>query len=335
MSDETVFLVLFVVFAAPFAFYVVAALVLALMPKAKLHPSYAGKHVFITGGSQGLGRGLALQLVAAGANVTIVSRSSAKLQSVINDAEKSATPGRGRIAFESADTCDAEAIRDAVSSAEANFGPIDILFAVAGKATTGTVDTVSLNSHKAAMDLNYFGTLHAIHAVLPGMTSRNSGSLVLVASGAALSSYVGYAAYSPSKYAIRGLAECLRNELQPRNITVHIAYPGQMDTPGFVEEELTKPAACKAIEADDVKHTPEAVAKSILRDLSNGEYSMYCGDLGISVLGAVTAGMSPRSNWALDILLFPIGVLVVWIVRNDWAKKARAGATTTDAYHLA
>ncbi|EQC39555.1 hypothetical protein SDRG_02991 [Saprolegnia diclina VS20] len=325
MSDTTVFLVLFLVFAAPFALYVLVALVLALLPPTKLHPSYAGKHVLITGGSQGLGRALALRLVDAGADVTIVARSVDKLQAVVDEAQKSATPGRGRIAYQSADTRDAASVQSAVVQAETVFGPIEILFPVAGKAVTAKFDEISLDEHKAALDLNYFGTLNTVDAVLPGMRERARGSIVFITSGAALATYVGYAAYSPSKYAVRGLAECLHNELVGSGISVHIAFPGQMDTPGYAAEMLTKPTECKAIEANDTLYTPEAVAKSILRDLQNGEYSMYCGDLGIRLLGVATSGLMPRTNWALDVLLFPLMVLIAWFVRNDWAKAVKKG----------
>ncbi|KDO31976.1 hypothetical protein SPRG_03192 [Saprolegnia parasitica CBS 223.65] len=325
MSDTTIFLVLFLVFAAPFALYVLAALVLALLPSAKLHPSYAGKHVLITGGSQGLGRALALQLVDAGANVTIVARSVDKLRAVVAEAEKSATPGRGRIAYQSSDTRDAASVQSAVVQAETVFGPIEILLPVAGKAVTAKIDEISLDEHKAAMDLNYFGTLNTVDAVLPGMRARQRGSIVFITSGAALATYVGYAAYSPSKFAVRGLAECLHNELAGSGVSVHIAYPGQMNTPGYAAEMLTKPAECKAIEANDTLHTPEAVAASILRDLQHGAYSMYGGDVLVRLLGAASSGMMPRTNWALDVLLFPLLVLIAWFVRNDWASAVKKG----------
>ncbi|OQR97213.1 3-ketodihydrosphingosine reductase-like [Thraustotheca clavata] len=327
---DTTYVVLFIVFAAPFAFYVLAALFIALWPKKKLHGSYEGKHVLVTGGSQGLGRAIAFQLVAAGANVTILSRSAEKLKIVVDEAQKSATPGRGQIAYQAVDTRDFGAMQYAVAAAESMFGPIDILFPVVGKARTAKLEQLSIEDHKQAMEINYFGTLNTVYAVLPTMRERKQGSIVFITSGAAMTSYIGYAAYSPSKYAVRGLADCLRNELEYSGVTVHIAYPGQMDTPGFAEEQLTKPAECKAIEADDTMHQPEAVAKVILRDLQNGKYNMYCGDLGISILGVLGAGMSPRTNWALDILLFPIGILAGWIVRSTWSSKVRQGTSEPD-----
>ncbi|EQC39556.1 hypothetical protein SDRG_02992 [Saprolegnia diclina VS20] len=335
--SETLFVVLFLVFAGPFAAYVVAALVLYLRPASKkLYPTFKNKHAFVAGGSLGLGRALALQLVAAGANVTIIAPFSDELQDAVQEAQASATPEHGAIHSIVADMRDAVSIQAAIHDAETHLGPIAILFTVAGKAVTAKLHDVSLDEHKHALDLNYFGTLNTVYAALPGMRARQRGSIVFIASGAALASYVGYAAYSPSKYAVRGLAECLHSELVGSGVSVHIAYPGQMDTPGYAIENVTKPAECKTIEANDTLHTPEAVATSILRDLQNGVYNMYCGDVMLRLLGSVSSGLMPRNNWALDVLMFPILVLTAWIVRTDWAKIVQKHRLDkTDSYQQA
>ncbi|KAH8069647.1 3-dehydrosphinganine reductase [Aureococcus anophagefferens] len=103
------------------------------------------------------------------------------------------------------------------------------------------------------MDLNYLGVVKTLKATLPGMVDRKAGTAVLVSSGLALCGYAGYSAYAPTKWAVRGLAETLRSELLPFDISVHSVYPPNMDTPGFVEENRTKPKSAKAIEgrADD------------------------------------------------------------------------------------
>ncbi|KAG9408075.1 3-dehydrosphinganine reductase [Aphanomyces cochlioides] len=97
----------------------------------------------------------------------------------------------------------------------------------------GCIKNHSMEVHRKAMDLNYFGTLNTIHAILPSMLKRSQGILCFVTTGAAMTSYIGLSTYSPSKYAIRGLADCLRNELISSGISVHIAFPGVMDTLGY------------------------------------------------------------------------------------------------------
>lgn len=66
------------------------------------------------------------------------------------------------------------------------------------------------------------------------------GKIVFVSSMLGLLSFVGYSTYSPSKFAVRGLADTLRNELKRYGIEVHVFFPGNIDSPGFVTEVVTK-----------------------------------------------------------------------------------------------
>ncbi|CAK4077853.1 unnamed protein product [Aphanomyces euteiches] len=320
---HVVFEVLFLVLAVPLAGTILVAALTPIFSRRKIN--FSGKHVFITGGSEGLGRAIALQLVEAGADVTIVARRAEVLQTVVDEATKSSSSSHGRIFFQTADVTKPDAIQKAVDDAQAAVGPIHILIPCAGKALTGYMKDHTIEVHRRAMDLNYFGTLNTVNAVLPTLRQRQQGTICFVTSGAAMTSYVGYSAYSPSKYAVRGLADCLRNELTGTGVSVHIAFPGGMDTPGYADEMRAKPEECKAIEASDTLYKPEAVAKSILKDLSTGAYNIYCGDIGINLLGILGAGMSPRKNPALDVLLFPIAVIAGFFVRGDWAKHVENG----------
>ncbi|KAF0700253.1 Aste57867_9208 [Aphanomyces stellatus] len=321
MSDT--FLILFLIMAVPLGLIILIAIITALTGSKQV--DYRGKHVFVTGGSEGLGRALAHQLVEAGADVTIVARRPEVLQRVVDEVNQKSSPSRGRIFTQTADVTNEEAIRKAVADAQATVGPIDILIPCAGKSLMGYMKDHTAEVHQKAMGLNYFGTLNTVNAILPSMLQRKEGRICFITTGAALTSYIGYSAYSPTKYAVRGLADCLRNELSSSGISIHIAYPNGMDTPGYAEEQLTKPAECKAIEVAEKLYKPDDVASSILSDMKNGVYSMYCGDFGIGLLGMMTAGMSPRKNPALDILMFPIGILAAFFVRSDWEKHSKAG----------
>ncbi|CAK4077854.1 unnamed protein product [Aphanomyces euteiches] len=321
--SERVFFGLLLALVAPVCTVVqsvLVALATALIPRSQL--DFRGKRVFITGGSEGLGRSIALQLVEEGADVTISARRKEVLERVISDANRSHNPRRGRIFYQTADVTQPEAIAAAVAAATARFGPIDVVIPCAGKGLMGYIKNHSMEMHRKAMDLNYFGTLNTIHAILPSMLKRSQGILCFVTTGAAMTSYFGLSAYSPSKYAIRGLADCLRNELGSSGISVHIAFPGVMDTPGYAEELLTTPQETRAIEASETLYHPDVVARAILKDLKRGEYNLYGGDLGIQLLGVLAGGMAPRSNSALDMLLFPIAVIVSPFVRGNWTKHA-------------
>lgn len=102
-------------------------------------------------------------------------------------------------------------------------------------------------------------------ATLPAMRDRGEGGcLVLVSSAVVFAGMVGYAQYAPSKYAVRGLADCLRNELLGDKIRVVGFYPSNMDTPGFAEEQKTKPIETQEIEGSVTLFKAEEAAGHLM-----------------------------------------------------------------------
>ena len=305
--------------------------------RARTGPAVAGKHYLITGGSQGLGRSMALQLAWGGAKVTIAARGKEAAEETARLAalgpegtSKKGAKERQRllskipaIKIALGDVTDADAVKNIVEQAVSTYGPIDCLIPCAGSALTGTFFERSLPEYKKSMNLNYFGSLNVVYEVLPAMLERGSGAICIVSSALALTSYEGYAAYAPTKYALRGLADTLRNETSGSGVTVHIAYPPGMDTPGFEVEEKSKPAACRAIEKDDTVYKPEYVANAVLTSLSYGDYNIYCGAGDVGVLGTAANGMSPRVNPVLDFFVLPWLVLIAWVVRSGWDKTSQ------------
>ena len=150
--------------------------------------------------------------------------------------------------------------------------------------------------HERTMALNYFGALRCARAALPGMVRRRSGSIVFVASAAAVCGFAGFASYAPSKWALRGLADCLRNELLGSGVSVHVAYPPDTDTPGYARENTTKPPECHAASraAGDTLYSADAVAGAMVRSLEKGRYHLASPDAGQNLLVAAAAGLSPH-----------------------------------------
>ena len=97
------------------------------------------------------------------------------------------------------------------------------------------------------MDVNYFGTVNVVRAVVPSMIERRRGSIVGVSSAAGLVGVFGYSAYTPTKFAVRGFLETLRAELAPYGIHVGCSFPPDTDTPQLADEEQYKPKETKAI----------------------------------------------------------------------------------------
>ena len=115
------------------------------------------------------------------------------------------------------------------------------------------------------MAINYFGSLYCIKAALPAM--QPNSHIVLVSSGAGLIGIYVYSAYSPSKFAVRGLAESLCGELEGLGVGISIIYPPETETPQLAEENKTKPSATKLITATAKVWSAEAVAKEIVKGI--------------------------------------------------------------------
>ncbi|MSO79954.1 MAG: SDR family NAD(P)-dependent oxidoreductase [Acidimicrobiia bacterium] len=225
--------------------------------------SLAGAHVLITGGSAGIGYATAARALERGARVSLVARDTERLIAAADELEGSVSD-RTRVAAEPADVTNPDMFESALALLVAQFGPVDVLVANAGGARPGHFEELPVSVFREQMELNYFGTLHPIRAVVPSMIERGQGHLMLVSSGAGIVGVYGYSAYSPAKFAVRGLAETLRSELKPHGIVVGCAYPPDTDTPGLVREGETKPAATASISASIKVRSPVAVAQGIV-----------------------------------------------------------------------
>jgi 3-dehydrosphinganine reductase len=125
------------------------------------------------------------------------------------------------------------------------------------------------------MDLNYFGAVNAVRAVLPGMLGAGRGHVVLVSSAAALCGVFGYGGYGPAKAALRNLAEVL--EAEHPALRFAVAYPPDTLTPGFERENRTKPRETAAVSAMAKPVSPERVARSIVTGIEKDRRTITTG----------------------------------------------------------
>ncbi|WFD00722.1 hypothetical protein MYAM1_003474 [Malassezia yamatoensis] len=134
------------------------------------------------------------------------------------------------------------------------------------------------------------------------ITKQIEGRIVFVSSVVGMMGLVGYAQYSPMKFAIRGLAETLRSEFQMYGIQVQCFFPATILSPGFEEEQKTKPEITKKIEEGDDAKTPEQCAKCLLRGVQHGPFAITDGLVG-RLLKASSSGSAPCSVMDLVLLL--------------------------------
>lgn len=235
---------------------------------AETKKSFQGRLALITGGSSGLGLALANSLAEQGANVWLIARRKDVLESAYKGLPAAESQQHGRI---SADVSSWDQVQSALAKVIKEAGVPDLLINCAGAAHPGYVQEIPVEVFHQMMDLDYFGTINMVKAILPGMLERGSGHIVNISSGGGFLAPFGYAAYSPAKYAVRGFSDILRLELKPLGIRVSVAFPPDMDTPGMVTENKTKPF--ETLEAFSSKLvSPEPVAKSILNSIKRGQY---------------------------------------------------------------
>lgn len=256
-------------------------------------------HAIITGGSSGIGKAIACLLAHQGANITIIARTPTQLEVATQEIEAARARSHQQVLALAADVTQVDSLMQVVQTATAQIGPPDLLVTSAGVARPGYFQEIPLAVFEHTMAVNYFGSLYAIKAVLPAMEERQSGHLVLISSGAGLVGLFGYTPYSPSKFALRGLAESLRGELKDTGIGLSIVYPPDTDTPQLQAEQKTKPLETKNITASAAMWQSEDVAKEIVQGIKRNQFVITPG-LEMNLLAKLHSLLAPGLNWYFD-----------------------------------
>ncbi len=270
----------------------------------------AGRHVFITGGSKGIGLELAKLVLARGAHVTLVARHPDDLERAkLALIKRAPSPATQHVQAYSVDVGDSSSagvtLERIIVEAEHRSGPISTLACCAGTAIAKTFEATSGAEFRQMMDVNYFGTVATVKAALGslkrhGADGGGGGQVLLFSSLAGLFGLYGYAAYAASKFALVGFAEVLQMELRPHRISVTVAFPPDTDTPGYEREQVGKPEITKRISEEGGLVAPAVVAEKALADTLAGEFVSSVGLNGF-VLTSLCAGMMPTRSWALRV----------------------------------
>lgn len=260
------------------------------------------KHAIITGGSSGIGKAVAKLLASEGANISLIARDTDKLETARQEIIAVTISPQQKILSFVADVAKLEEVTKVIQEAIAQQGTPDILITSAGIAIPGYFDDISLETFERTMRVNYFGSLYCVKAVLPAMQAARKGNIVFISSGAGLIGLFGYTAYSPSKFALRGLAESLRGELKTYNIKVAIVYPPDTDTPQLVAENKTKPPETKAITATADTWSAAGVAQEIVKGIKSDRFAITPG-LEMTILNRFHSIIAPLLNKYFDRLV--------------------------------
>ena len=327
--------------AALAATTVLASLLYAIFAR-RTHITLDGKHVVITGGSSGIGKEIAVLAVKQGACVSIIARNKERLASASADiAAKAGDGASARINAVSADVGDAEAAAQALREAEAHFNKgVDVLICSAGSTHPGVFEKIDPAEFERQMRVNYLGTVHCVHAAVGGMKERGHGSVVMLASQAGQIGVYGYTAYTPTKFALRGLAESLRMELKPHGISVSVSYPPDTDTPQLAGEAGLRPSETALISGDAKMFSAEAVAADIIDGLKRRAFRIYTGFDGF-MLDKATCCLCPASSplgLLLEVATYPVWRIVGagmiayfdFVCSSEHAKRCQGSAKKAD-----
>ena len=200
-----------------------------------------GKIVVITGGSLGIGRSLAIKCFQNGANLIVISRNQLNLSKIKDELESKRLNENQKIVIKQADVTSIDQVNKVFDEIVDEFKQIDYLINCAGKSVSNSFADAPIDDFRLMIDLNYYGTLYSTKCAVEQMRKQQTGgNIIIVSSIAGLVGLYGFSAYSSSKFALVGLAQCLHMELKSSNIHVTCSFPPDTDTPGFEEEEKSK-----------------------------------------------------------------------------------------------
>ena len=189
----------------------------------------AGRHALVTGAASGIGRAVAARLAHEGAVLHLTDLHEQPLRAVREQLENDG----GTVATaHPADVASIDSVRELAAVVHAETRALDAVLNVAGIAIWGTVERMSHEQWRAVVDVNLMGPIHVIECFVPPMIEhRRRGHLVNVSSAAGLVGLPWHAAYSASKFGLRGVSEVLRFDLARHGIAVTLVTPGAVATP--------------------------------------------------------------------------------------------------------
>jgi NAD(P)-dependent dehydrogenase (short-subunit alcohol dehydrogenase family) len=237
------------------------------------------KQVLVTGAASGIGRATAIDAAKRGAHLFLTDINDVPLRAVAD--EICAAGGSVRY-VRALDISDHDAVAAMAEEIHAEHGSLDVVMNVAGIAIWGTVERFSHEQWRRVVDVNLMGPIHVVESFVPAMIAAGRGGhLVNVSSSAGLFGLPWHAAYSTSKFGLRGLSEVLRFDLRHHDIGVTLVCPGAVD-PGLVDtleiagvDRSTPRMAKFNARFREMAVAPETAAARILEGVERNRFWVY------------------------------------------------------------
>lgn len=210
------------------------------------------KTAIITGGTKGIGYGIAEAMLREDMNVLITGRSDSSVKSALS---KLRDIGKGKVEGKAADVRDLSAMKATADYASKHFGGIDILIANAGIGHFGSIEEITEEQWRETIDVNLTGVFNSVKASLDKLKESDSPYLITIASLAGTNFFAGGSAYNASKFGLVGFTQAIMLDLRHKGINVSTIMPGSVAT-HFNDHTPT--------EADSWKIQPEDLGKMVI-----------------------------------------------------------------------
>ena len=185
------------------------------------------KTAVVTGGTRGIGREIANELVSAGLAVAITARDEDALEKTVSQLNRRRSGiAKGYIC----DVRDYDQVRSVFATIAADAGGIDILINNAGIGLFAPVESMSPEEFRAVLETNLFGVFYCCHEAIPLMKQRGGGYIINISSLAGTNAHAQMAAYNASKFGLNGFSEALMQEVRHDGIKVSYIMPGSVNT---------------------------------------------------------------------------------------------------------
>jgi len=244
-----------------------------------------GSAAAVTGAASGIGRALALDLSARGADLALADRDEAGLAEVAAEIGK-ATGGARKVTTHRVDVADAGQIADFARDAIAAHPKLNILINNAGVALIGQFTEIDPSQMEWLININFWGVVHATRIFLPHLSAQREAHIVNLSSIFGIIAPPGQTAYCASKFAVRGFSESLRHELQMNGspVRLSVVHPGGIATNVARNSRTGSGITDNARRADAIerfdkvaKKSPAAAAARIVEGITRNELRILIG----------------------------------------------------------